>query len=87
MNTSNSTNSQGFYRSVATAAIAGSMSLVVAAASIPTGTERGDLVVYGHAALIAGILAAFVARAVYARSLRRVPGSLQRLPRFGETAA
>ena len=54
-----------FYRRLATVAIGGPMLLVLAAGQLPGGLERGDLVVYGHGALLAVVAAALVLRAAY----------------------
>jgi len=63
--------SNGFYRALGAIAITGPMLLVFAAGILPDGQGRGELMVYGHAALLAVLAAATVLRATYARGFRK----------------
>ena len=62
-----------FYGALAVAVVVTSFSLVIAAGALPEGRlDRGDLIVYGHGALLAVVTAALIARGVYALILDRL---------------
>ena len=65
MKTSTKSYSDFFYRALAAVAMITPMFLVFAAGTLPEGTERGDLIVYGHGAVLAVLVTALVLRAAY----------------------
>ena len=65
MKTSTKSYSDFFYRALAAVAIITPIFLVFAAGTLPEGTERGDLIVYGHGAVLAVLVTALVLRAAY----------------------
>ena len=54
-----------FYRALAAVAMITPIFLVFAARTLSEGTERGDLIVYGHGAVLAVLVTALVLRAAY----------------------
>jgi hypothetical protein len=54
-----------FYRALAAVAMIAPIALVFAAGTLPEGLERGDLIVYGHGVLLAGLATALALRAAY----------------------
>ena len=65
MTTFTKNHSDVFYRALAAVAMITPMFLVFAAGTLPEGTERGDLIVYGHGAVLAVLVTALVLRAAY----------------------
>ena len=65
MKTGTNEHSSFFYRALAAVAMIGPIALVFAAGTLPEGLERGDLIVYGHGVLLAGLATALALRAAY----------------------
>jgi hypothetical protein len=66
MKTGTNEHSSFFYRALAAVAMIGPIFLVFAAGTLPEGgLERGDLIVYGHGVLLAGLATALALRAAY----------------------
>jgi hypothetical protein len=61
-----------FYRALAAVAMIAPIALVFAASTLPEGgLERGDLIVYGHGVLLAGLATALALRAAYTLSFTK----------------
>ena len=65
MKTGTNEHSSFFYRALAAVAMIAPIALVFAAGTLPEGLERGDLIVYSHAVLLAGLATALALRAAY----------------------
>ena len=76
-----------FYRALAAAAMIGPIFLVFAAGTLPEGgLERGDLIVYGHGVLLAGLATALALRAAYTLGFSRALRIAASEPNYSVTA-
>jgi hypothetical protein len=55
-----------FYASLAGVAMLAPILLVLASGTLPEGLQRGEVIVFGHGAILAVVVAAMVVRAAYA---------------------
>jgi hypothetical protein len=77
MTTSPDTRSDLFYRALAAVVITASFLLVFAAGALPEDPlARGELIVYGHGAVVALAAIALLLRAVYAWGFRKAQSML-----------
>ena len=76
-----------FYRALAAVAMIGPIFLVFAAGTLPEGgLERGDLIVYGHGVLLAGLATALALRAAYTLGFSRALRIAASEPNYSVTA-
>jgi threonine/homoserine/homoserine lactone efflux protein len=76
-----------FFRALSAVAITGPILLVFAAATMPDGIERGDLIVYGHAVILSILATALVVRAAYVLGFCEALKTLQRRRQFEQVTA
>ena len=86
MNTSTKYHSDFFYSALAAVAIIAPILLVIAAGTLPEGLERGDLIVYGHGVLLAGLATALALRAAYTLGFSRALRIAASEPNYSVTA-
>ena len=87
MITSTKSYSDFFYRRLAAVAMIAPILLVFAAGTLPEGLERGDLIVYGHGVVLAGLATALVLRAAYALGFAKALQKLQTRSRITHVTA
>ena len=75
-----------FYRALAAVAMIAPIALVFAAGTLPEGLERGDLIVYGHGVLLAGLATALALRAAYTLGFSRALRIAASEPNYSVTA-
>ena len=85
--TSTESHSDFFYRALAAVAIIVPIFLVFAAGTLPAGSERGDLIVYGHEILVVVLATGLVLRAVYTWGCDRALQKLQTRSRIADIRA
>ena len=72
MTASTKNHSDFFYRALAAVAIIAPILLVFAAATLPEGLQRGDLIVYGHGVVLAILVTALVLRAASTSGFKKL---------------
>jgi hypothetical protein len=86
MNISSQKQNNFFIRGIASVVIIAPFLLVIAASTMPEGLARGDLIVYGHEAVLAALAAGLLGRAVFALVASKVLNVVAWEPKHSATA-
>jgi hypothetical protein len=75
-----------FYAALAGVAMLAPILLVLASGTLPEGVQRGEVIVFGHGVILAGVVAAMVVRAAYALGFNKALKIAVSEPNYSVTA-